>query len=141
MDTAASFNLISISLSLSLQQTNVSPDTKTRTKNFLSRRTEEEEEPGARNRSTPCRSRGFGSSMSRDRSRKQAESYKRRSFLKRNLYEYNKIPRMQMLPSSSSPSSCLNSTQEVSASIMALMERWFKTQSCLKDMFKYFHFT
>lgn len=77
MDTAASFILVSISLSLSLQQINVSPDMKTRNKNFLSWRTEEE--PGAGNRWTPRRSHGFSSSLSWDRSRKQAESYNRKS--------------------------------------------------------------
>lgn len=75
MDTAASFILVSISLSLSLQQINVSPDMKTRTTNFLSWRTEGE--PGAGNRRTPRGSHGFSSSLSWDRSRKQAEAYKK----------------------------------------------------------------
>lgn len=93
MDTAASFNLVSISLSLSLRQTHVSPDRKSRTKNFSSWGTEEEE-PGAGNRLTPHRSHGFSSGVFWDRSRKEAETYKRKTevILKRNLYNHHKIP-------------------------------------------------
>lgn len=93
MDTAASFNLVSISLSLSLRQIYVSPDRKSQIKNFSSWR-REEEEPGAGKGPTPHRSHSFGNGVSWDRSRKEAETYKRKTevILERDLYNPNKTP-------------------------------------------------